>query len=204
MRLGHLAVLLPVFVSQAQEIAPVGILRADFVSSSGNAQRGELIFRNADNRLLHCTYDERTLFEHGNEHMTVKGLQAGDRMEIVSDRKEWTSICYVRTLEVIDAKPVRRRPPAFPKTPESIAPRGSLTFSGIVLEISAEQLLLRTRSNERKTIRLRADTRYLGGGEQLDYSRLPVTTRVFIRAGRNSDDELEAYQIVWGEILEPR
>ena len=32
---------------------------------------------------------------------------------------------------------------------------------------------------------------------------LKPNTRVFVRAGRNLDDDLEVYQVIWGEILEP-
>ena len=32
---------------------------------------------------------------------------------------------------------------------------------------------------------------------------LPVNTVVFIRGGRNLYDEVEAYQVIWGEILQP-
>jgi hypothetical protein len=31
-----------------------------------------------------------------------------------------------------------------------------------------------------------------------------VNTRVFVRAGKSFDNEVEAYQVVWGEILQPR
>jgi len=32
---------------------------------------------------------------------------------------------------------------------------------------------------------------------------LKPNTRVFVRAGKNLEDQIEAYQIVWGEILQP-
>ena len=35
-----------------------------------------------------------------------------------------------------------------------------------------------------------------------DAGRKP-TTRVFVRAGKNLDDQVEAYQIIWGDIMEP-
>jgi len=32
---------------------------------------------------------------------------------------------------------------------------------------------------------------------------LKPNTRVFVRAGKNLGDQIEAYQIIWGEILHP-
>jgi hypothetical protein len=32
---------------------------------------------------------------------------------------------------------------------------------------------------------------------------LKPNTRVFIRAGKNFEDQVEAYQVIWGEILHP-
>jgi hypothetical protein len=30
-----------------------------------------------------------------------------------------------------------------------------------------------------------------------------MNARVFVRAGRNLDDNIEAYQVMWGDILRP-
>jgi hypothetical protein len=64
-------------------------------------------------------------------------------------------------------------------------------------------MVLHTRLEGQKTILLRGDTRYLEGGTPADPADLKPNTRVFIRAGRNLEDQIEAYQIVWGQILEP-
>jgi hypothetical protein len=37
-----------------------------------------------------------------------------------------------------------------------------------------------------------------------ELSTLVVNTRVSIRGGRNLDNELEAYQVIWGEIEGPK
>ena len=113
-------------------------------------------------------------------------------------------------MHALEARPLPKAPPsrarlgAFRSLTESIFPRGNLTFSGVVVHLSPESLVLRTRSDGPKTLLIRPDTRYLEGGSQVDLPALKVNTRVFVRAGRNFEGEIEAYQVVWGEILLPK
>ena len=79
-------------------------------------------------------------------------------------------------------------------------PRGDRTVSGVVIRCDARSVTLRTRDGE-QTLLLRKDTRYLGDGAQQDAGALAVNTRVFVRAGRNLEGGVEAYQVMWGEIL---
>jgi hypothetical protein len=65
-------------------------------------------------------------------------------------------------------------------------------------------LVLRTREDAEKIILLREDTRYLDSGVPVDYTKLSVNTRVFIRGGKNFENDLEAYQVIWGEIPGPK
>ena len=85
----------------------------------------------------------------------------------------------------------------------SIAPRGSLTFTGMVLRMDDDGLVLRTRADGEKWILVRHDTRFREDGLRVEPSSLHSSTRVFVRAGKNLDGEIEAYEIVWGEILTP-
>jgi hypothetical protein len=64
-------------------------------------------------------------------------------------------------------------------------------------------LYMRSRDGERSSIRLRPDTRYLMEGEPAEIGSLRANLVVFIRAGKNLDNEVEAYQVVWGQILQP-
>jgi hypothetical protein len=82
-------------------------------------------------------------------------------------------------------------------------PRGNLTFAGVVLRIDPDVLTVKTRRDGVRRFVLRRDTFYLGNGMQLDRQSLPNNTCVFIRAGRNLDQDLEAYEIIWGEIVKP-
>jgi hypothetical protein len=185
-----------VLPSLAQE-APIGIVRGELLSRSGTSGRGEIVFRNAANQVYQCSFDEHSYLE--------PNLTRGDRVEVLSDRQPGTGICYARTVHLLEPAPAKRIPAksTVSSAADLLAPRGNLTLAGVVLKVSEGEMLLRTRANERKVILLRADTRYLGGGQTVERTNLLVNTRVFIRAGRNLDDRVEAYQVVWGEILEP-
>ena len=192
----------------AQENAPIGILRGDLVEWSGTSRGGLLTFRTADNRILECSFDERTWFEHENERIIISGMKAGDHLEVVADHLPPSTTCYARTIQILDAIIPRRTAAGKPRlqihnsATELLAPRGDMTFSGIVLVMSGNWLTLRTRDKGKQVLLLRPDTRYLGGGLPLERSNLDPQTRVFVRAGRNLDGDVEAYTIVWGEILE--
>jgi hypothetical protein len=96
--------------------------------------------------------------------------------------------------------PVQRRP----RTQFDVwFPRGNLTFAGVVLRIDAETMTVKTRRDGIQRFVLRRDTFYLGNGMELERKHLANNTCVFIRAGRNLDHDLEAYEIVWGEIFKP-
>lgn len=191
-----------------QESGPIGILRGDLVTWSGTARAGHLTFRSADNRLLECGFDDKTWFERENQHIVISAMKAGDHLELVADHKPPSAACYARTVQILDATPPRRTASGKPRlrshnsATELFAPRGDMTFAGIVMGINGNWLTLVTRNKDRHMLLLRPDTRYLGGGLPLDRSNLSPQTLVFVRAGRNLDGDVEAYTIVWGDILE--
>jgi hypothetical protein len=78
-------------------------------------------------------------------------------------------------------------------------PRGDRTVSGVIIGNNGRSIRIRTREGE-QTLLLRKDTRYLGDGAPQDAAALTVNTRVFVRAGRNLEGGIEAYQVAWGEI----
>lgn len=186
------------------------VIRGDMLARSGTDARGEFVLRDAENRVFQCSYDEQSSFERASERISAGMLARGDRLQVVSDRRPDTGICYARTVDVettaaVKAPVLRRAAHAtYGGVPSDLlTPRGRLTFAGVVLKVSAGELLLRMRANERKTIRLRTDTSYLGGGQALEKRNLQVNTRVYIRAGRDWNDQVEAYQVIWGDMLEP-
>ncbi len=50
---------------------------------------------------------------------------------------------------------------------------------------------------------MRPDTRFVRDGRTVEAASLKVNARVFVRGARNLDGAVEAYQVVWGEILRP-
>jgi hypothetical protein len=95
--------------------------------------------------------------------------------------------------------PARHRSPT-----ERIVPRGRLTSHGIVIEKTADKLVLRMRDRSEKTFHLRPDTDFFEDGRAVEAPALRLNTRVFVRAGLGLMDELEAYTVIWGEIVDPR
>jgi len=188
---------------------PIGIVRGDVVAWNGSTRSGELKIRNPENTVYACLYDGRTYFERDHQMIAVAGLAPGDPVEVVADRKPGSVTCYARTVHVVDTHAQRLLPGMRPRLrasyspTESFAPRGDMAFGGVVARRGLWTLTLKTRNGE-ETILLRPDTRYMGGGIRLDAAALQVNTHVFVRAGRNVEGDVEAYQVVWGEILPGR
>ena len=182
-------------VVPAQEPARPGIVRGSLlqVGSAG------LVVTTSSGDSVQCGFDGHTYMEKDGQRIFAGALHVSDPVEVVADRK--ASSCYARTVRVIAPGtrilPIRRSPL------EYIYPRGNLTFSGVVRRLNSEVVVLRTREEPEKLVLLREDTRYLDSGSPTDLSRLGVNTRVFIRGGRNIDNQLEAYQIIWGDIGGP-
>ena len=196
--------------ASAQESAPSGFLRGDFLSWAGTPRNGQFLFRATENHVYFCSYDDKTYIERDRQRTTIAHAEAGDHLEIVSDRKQGSSACYARTVHILDvpqhahlAPGVRPRPRPVSPGAELFGPRGNLTFSGAVFRVTENFLTLRSRSGERQTLRLRPDTRFSDSGEPADPGNLRANTLVFVRAGKNLDGEVEAYQVVWGEIFQP-
>jgi hypothetical protein len=100
--------------------------------------------------------------------------QAG-RMEIVSDRSSELGSRYARLVSVVnfETRP-RRRTVLMPRAPlllesptQSYAPRGSMTFTGVVLRLETTGLVLRTRVDGEKWILVRRGTRFREDGLQV-------------------------------------
>ncbi len=190
-----------------QEVAPTGILKGEVIERDDSAS-GDLAIRVADNRVFRLHFDAGTYAEREGKRITVGQLHTGETVEIVSDQGANPNERYARRVRVVDATPapVLRRSRRLYRSNlyEDIFPRGNLTFSGTVAELSAESLVIRTRGNGPMRFLLRDDTRYMSNGGTAVPADLSINTRVFVRAGKNLDGDLEAYQIVWGHIFSPR
>ncbi len=194
---------------QAQVSAPIGILRGELLEWQGSAKEGELAIRTPESQVYSCHFDSFTYLERDNQRLGFGGVKTGDKVEVVADHKPGTTRCYVRTLRVMENKPGVLNPGyrvnlrTYRPTTDLLFPRGNMTLSGVVLRLNPEMMVLRTWREGQKTILLRNDTRYMESGLLSEFSGLPVNTRVFVRCGKNLEDEVEAYQVIWGQITGP-
>jgi hypothetical protein len=201
--------LLPIY---AQEPTP-GLLRGEILAWTGNTEAGEIVVRTEGYAVFQCSFDRRSYFERDNENIAAGEMLRGDAVEIATDRRLGTGILYARVIHILASRRPRPQPatvrarfriPALASSSlDSFAPRGNLTLAGVVLQVRADVLVLELRSREHKTIRLGANTRYFTAGQIATREDLSVNTRVFIRAAKNLEDEIEAYQIIWGDIVVP-
>jgi hypothetical protein len=180
---------------------PKGLFHGQMVSWEGSPTKGVLLARTAAGIVEGCGYDALSILELSRQRVTVAKLEAGDPLEIITDHKPGSRDCYIRMLQVVPpAPPPTRVTAAVAARPTLDLPRGDRTISGVVIRRDARSITIRTREGE-QTLLLRADTRYLGDGAQQDAGAVLVNTRVFVRAGANLYGGIEAYQVMWGEIV---
>jgi len=191
----------------AQEDAPAGYLKGEFVSWSGSSRGGEFTFRSTSQQLYSCSFDQKTYIERWNQRITFASAGQGDRLELVSDHPRESAPCYARLVQIVDSTVVRAVPGVrphllSPKPSFTLGPRGNMTIAGVVLRVFPELLVLRLRTGEQRFVRLRSDTQYLAQGQPSPAGSLRANTLVFVRAGKDLYGEVEAYQVIWGEILQ--
>jgi hypothetical protein len=212
---------LPGFILLSLTLMAQGPITRGSLLESDTGETGELSIRTAANRVYWFVYDTKTYVEQDNHLSTVPKLRKGDEVEVVSDTGPDVALRYARTIHVVESpaekalaqrqfsqgryavprnKPVRDDP----LQSDFFLPRGTLTFSGLVCQLNNERLVLRTRAGSEKTIYLRPDTRYMKDGGVAPPSSLHLNTRVFVRGSENLDNEVEAFQIIWGELAESR
>ncbi|MBZ5631919.1 MAG: hypothetical protein LAO55_02220 [Acidobacteriia bacterium] len=179
---------------------PKGLFRGQMVSWEGSPVKGVLLARNNSGSVEGCGYDSLSYLELSRQRITVAKLEPGDPLEIITDHKPGSRDCYIRMLQVIPPGPPPGRVNAVATRPAMQLPRGDRTVSGVIIRRDARSMTLRTHDGE-QTLLLRKDTRYFGDGAQQDAAAALVNTRVFVRAGPNLDGSIEAYQVMWGEIV---
>jgi hypothetical protein len=188
---------------------PAGLFRGTFVRWSGSAAAGDFTVRTGQNAELFCYFDSHSYMERDHRRIAVASLAAGDHLEILADHKPGSSTCYARTVAVIDmaaehaaaerARQAKVEPAGV--RPLFFTPRGDRTIAGMIVRVSARALTLKNSSGE-TTLALRPDTSYLNDGVRTSPADLHVNTRVFVRAGRTIEGAIEAYQVMWGAILD--
>jgi hypothetical protein len=197
--------LLAPLIAGAQFPAPeqTGVL----LELDSNVAAGEFAIRAPSNQVYRYRFDPKTSVERDSLSGGMGHLRAGDQVTVESDLVADSLLRYARTVRVLAApkSPAlpdsEQRSTAFPwldRTP----PTGNLTFAGVVSRLSGQSLVLRTRSGE-QTLLIRRDTRYVANGDTVEAAELRPNMRVFVRAGKNLYEQVEAYQVIWGSILEP-
>lgn len=195
----------------AQDGPPVAVVRGELVAWNPSG-RFEIAAR--DREVYPCAFDEDTYLSGSSGRVSASDIRVGQRVEAVVDRRGEPGSCKALTLYVLMAsRALRQADESYEAYRlaldrqrhllDHIYPRGRLTISGIVLEHSSSRLLVSTRSDGRKELRLRDDTRYTDHGSPSDASMLEVNSMVFVRAGQGIDGRLEAYQVIHGQILLP-
>jgi hypothetical protein len=183
---------------------PAGLVRGVLTENSSAA----FAVRTAAGISYQYRADNKTWIERDNMRIRPSALLPGEILEIVSDRDP-DPVRYARLVHVISKSAPHIRPFSAGgiyrlNTPGvSVAANPNLTFTGIIAARDGQRLILRTRFDGEKFLYLRQDTQYLHDGGPVDAASLRPNTRVFIVAARNLDREIEAYQVIWGEILEP-
>ncbi len=169
---------------------------------------GELAIRAADNEVLRYQFDKQTYVERDQQMIQPSHLLPGEKVEIVSDRSPGVALRYARTIHVVQPTPPPRPhrsglPPAYNPRTEDVR-TGTLAYAGVVYRVNADRFVIHTREVGDLSILLRNDTRYLANGQLVDLASLKPNMRVFVRAGKDLYNEVEAYQVIWGRILAPR
>lgn len=190
----------------AQEGPAIGILKGEVVKWD---PAGRFSFSGRDRKLRECTFDDQTYLSKDGARVTPAEIAVGAFVEVVADQSGELGQCRALTVYIVPG----RGAAAFAEYRKALArqryvldnilPRGRITLSGVVLEIGETHLLLKTRAGERKRIQLRDDTRYTWDGRPSDPAMLEINAKVFVRAGEGFGGELEAYQVVRGQIFMP-
>jgi hypothetical protein len=198
-----IAVLGLIVACQAQPRPPLGILRGDLLSWEGTWQDGVLQLRLDSGIDYECRFSAATFFERDRARISVGKLRPGDKLHVVSDRTSPNAKCFARMVRIVSEHEAPFQWGSLRRATESFAPRGSLVYAGVVVQPEEGAFVLRTRAGERHRILLRRDTRFIDNGLPAGPEILTANRQIYVRAGFNADEEMEAYQVVSGEILQP-
>ncbi len=184
----------------------LGIVRGLFMSYAGTMTAGVVTVKllKPDQPPYSCKSDGRTYIERDRQRIYWRDVTEGDSLELVTDRTHRLAQCYVRMVHVIGPQPAKYPTGRADRATESFAPRGNIFYSGVVSKVEPDRVWIRTRTEGLRDMRLRPDTRYTANGDAVSRDKLLPGMRVYLRAGIGSHDDIEIYQVTWGEILSPR
>lgn len=195
---------------------PAALVRGVLLERDPQTAEGEFSVRLADNRVLRYRFDQKTFVERERDLIDVARLRPGEKVEVVSDSIPGFVLRYARTVHVLeDPQPLPRltatshgRYRAYRSVEERdrslVLPTGNLTYSGVVSVLTPDRLILHTRNGGEQTLVVGKETRFVQNGALVAADTLQLNTRVFIRAGRDLYDQVQAYQVIWGSILDPK
>lgn len=182
---------------------PSGYFHGSMLDWEGSATTGILRARATGGDVFTCGYDGKSYMEFEKQRVRVDKLREGDPLEVLVYRRPGDTACYVLSLEVVyPPKVVRpnRRIDVTPAKPRPAPVRhGTQNIAGVVIQISAASLTLRTRTGE-TTFLLRPDTRVFGNGLRMDVADVNANQRLSVEASRNTEGQLEAFQLTWGDL----
>lgn len=196
----------------AQSAPPVQIIRGELLLWQVRGLAGEMAIRMPDGQAQSCQVTPDTYITRQTMRITPVAVKPGDWVEVVGDRRSAGDQCtavtiYVRPPEPkLRAKGVTGRAPIpipQPRLMDNLYPRGRLTYAGTILSWNEKRVMVRTRKDGDKSFALRDDTIFSESGREVEASHLQVHTHVYLRAGQTFDGDLEVYQIIWGDILQP-
>jgi hypothetical protein len=193
---------------------PVQILRGELIVWQVRGLAGEMALRSADGRVHNCRVLPDTYLTRQTMRITPVGVKMGDAVEVVADFSDGGERCTAVTVYVRPPEPKPRRArgigralpfPAWqPRNlMDNLIPRGRLTYAGIVVRMDKQRLIVRTRKDGEKSFALREDTIFSEAGREVEPAALAVHRTVYLRASQTFDGDLEVYQVVWGDILQP-
>jgi hypothetical protein len=207
----------------AGQTAPVpqpgsALIRGVLLERDAPAPEGEFSVRLADNRVFRYRFDRKTYVEREHDLIDVARLHPGEKVEVVSDSIPGFVLRYARTIHVIEDPQTPRLTGAAqgPTTQgryrayrsaeerERLLPTGNLTYAGVVSHLTPDRLVLHTRDGAEQTLLVGKETRFVQDGALVAADTLKLNTRVFIRAGKDLYDQVQAYQVIWGSILAPQ
>jgi hypothetical protein len=205
LRFWRLLLLFPAALAAQQSDS---LLRGVLIERDTQPAAGEFAVRAADNQVFRYRFDTQTSVDRDQLASSVPRLESGDKVEVISDEVPGSLLRYARTVHVLETSPPvhavsPRRLRVYPLQ-ERTSPAGTLTYSGVIFRLNPERMVLHTREAGDQIILLRQDTRYLDNGDIVEPTDLQRNMRVFVRAGRTLFNEVEAYQVVWGQILMPQ
>ncbi len=98
-----------------RKMRPPAFSTAAWLPGTARRATANLRSRSAEGPVYLCSFDEKTYIERDDRRISMAGAEKGDRLEIVSDRRQGSTLCYARTVHILDAPrnlPGARRPAA--------------------------------------------------------------------------------------------